>query len=115
MHELSIAMSLIETATEEARRRQVGPIKAIHVTVGPLSGVVKDCLAAAFELARDGTVMPDAQLVITDAPVVVFCPSCHMERAVASIQRIRCGVCGTPTPDVRRGRELEITALEVSS
>ncbi|MCU1221680.1 MAG: hypA, partial [Candidatus Angelobacter sp.] len=43
MHELSIAMSIVEMAEEEAERRGVR-ISAVHLTLGLLSGVVKDAL-----------------------------------------------------------------------
>jgi Zn finger protein HypA/HybF involved in hydrogenase expression len=43
MHELSIAMSMVETAREEAERRGV-QVTAVHLRLGALSGVVKDAL-----------------------------------------------------------------------
>lgn len=36
------------------------------------------------------------------------------QRRLPSIQSFHCPGCGTPTPDVVQGRELELTALEVS-
>jgi hydrogenase nickel incorporation protein HypA/HybF len=55
MHELSIAMSLVELATEEAERRGASRVSALHVHVGPLSGVVSDALRFSFTLAAEGT------------------------------------------------------------
>ena len=43
MHELSIAMSIVELAEEEAERRGVH-INAVHLKLGALSGVVKEAL-----------------------------------------------------------------------
>ena len=51
---------------------------------------------------------------IEDVPAVVFCAHCSAERELASASRLRCPVCGEPTPDVIAGRELELAALEVS-
>jgi Zn finger protein HypA/HybF involved in hydrogenase expression len=31
------------------------------------------------------------------------------------VQEILCPLCGTPTPDIRQGREMEIVALEIES
>ena len=53
MHELSIALSLLDLVEEEAERRGVR-VAAVHVRLGPLSGVVRDALVSAFELAREG-------------------------------------------------------------
>jgi hydrogenase nickel incorporation protein HypA/HybF len=115
MHELSIAVSLIEMASEEAERLGGVRVEALHLKLGPLSGVVRDALLFSFDLAAAGTVIEGARLEIEDVPVVVFCQSCNAERPLPSIQHFRCPVCDKPTPDVVRGRELELTALAVTS
>jgi hydrogenase nickel incorporation protein HypA/HybF len=117
MHELSIAVSLIEVATEEAERLgRLGDIRveALRVRLGPLSGVVRDALLFSYELAVDGTPIAGARLEIEDVPVIVFCQNCQAERHLLNIQHFRCPVCHEPTPDVLHGRELELTALEVT-
>jgi hydrogenase nickel incorporation protein HypA/HybF len=48
-------------------------------------------------------------------PVVVFCPECQALRPLSSLQDFTCAECGTPTPDIRQGKELELVALEVES
>ena len=47
MHELSIAMSIIELAQEESERRGVH-VSAVHLKLGALSGVVKEALLGFF-------------------------------------------------------------------
>jgi hydrogenase nickel incorporation protein HypA/HybF len=113
MHELSIAMSLLDVAEEEAERRGV-QVMAIHLKLGPLSGVVKEALLAAYELARENSPLSAAQLVIAEIPIVVRCPNCDADRAPQSLQLMCCSICGAPTPVVVEGRELEISALEVT-
>jgi hydrogenase nickel incorporation protein HypA/HybF len=113
MHELSIAMSMVEMAAEEAARRGSAQVCAIHLKLGPLSGVVKEALLFSYEVACEGTTLEGSQLVIEDVPVVVYCETCRTERSPASIQRFCCSICDTPTPEVLRGRELEVVALEI--
>lgn len=50
MHELSIAMSIVEAAEEEAEQRNVH-VNAVHLRLGALSGVVKDTLLFSYEVA----------------------------------------------------------------
>ncbi len=114
MHELSIAVSLIEMASEEAERLGVR-VEALHVRLGPLSGVVSGALQFSFELAAAGTSIEGARLEIEDVPVVVFCPTCDDERLLPGIQSFLCPECGTPTPDVVHGRELELATMEVTA
>lgn len=112
MHELSIAMSLIEVASEEAERSGA-EVVAVHLRLGPLSGVVKEALESAYELAREGTALGGSRLVICEMPVIAWCSTCECERRIVSIQEMSCPACGTPTPEIRGGRELEVTGLEV--
>jgi len=113
MHELSIALSMIEMAAEEAARRGAAQVNAVHLRLGPLSGVVKEALLFSYEVACEGTTLAGSRLVIDDVPVVVYCPTCRAERPPVSIQHFCCSVCATPTPEIVRGRELEVFALEI--
>ncbi len=112
MHELSIALSLIDTVEEEAERHS-GRVSAIHLKLGPLSGVVAEALVSAFEMAREGTTLAGARLVIEEMPVVVYCSTCQARQPVASIQWFCCPVCDTPAAEVVQGKELEVVALEM--
>ncbi len=113
MHELSIAMSILEMAEEEAEERGGVRVTAIHLKLGKLSGVVKEALLSAYEMAREDTPLKDTQLIIEEVPIVVFCPSCQMQRPLSSVQLFCCAECGTPTSEVVQGKEMEVVALEI--
>jgi|SRR5215470_2553023 len=115
MHELSIAMSIIEGATEEALRHGGVKVSAVHLKLGPLSGVVKDALLFSYELACEGTALEGSRLVIEEVPATVFCPSCAVESALTSIQRVCCPICGATAAQVAGGREIELVALEIAT
>jgi hydrogenase nickel incorporation protein HypA/HybF len=114
MHELSIAMSIVEMAQEEAERRNV-QVSAVHLKLGLLSGVVKEALLSSYEMACWDTPLAGSQLVIEEVPIAVFCPNCNAERPLSSMQLFCCSECGTPTGEVVRGKELEVVALEVAA
>jgi len=113
MHELSIAMSILDMAAEEAEKRGNVRVLEIHLKLGPLSGVVKEALLSAYELARETTPYEEAQLVIEEVPVLVQCPTCRTTRGVVSVQELCCVECGTPSPDVVSGRDLEVVAMKI--
>jgi len=112
MHELSIAISIVDTALEEAERRGVR-VSAVHLRLGALAGVVKDALLFSYDMACQDTPLQGSRLVVEDLPVIVFCPNCQERRALASVQFFACPVCGTATGDILQGKELEVFALEV--
>ena len=114
MHELSIAVSIVEMAQEESARRGGVQVQAVHLRLGLLSGVAKEALLSCFAMASEATALEGAQLLIEEIPVEVFCPLCGVARPVHSIQWFCCSECGTPTSDVVRGKELEVVALEIT-
>jgi hydrogenase nickel incorporation protein HypA/HybF len=50
MHELSLAVNLIEAVEEEAARH-TGTVEAIHLRLGLLSGVVREAFCSGFARA----------------------------------------------------------------
>jgi hydrogenase nickel incorporation protein HypA/HybF len=112
MHELSIAMSLVELAEEEADSRGVW-ISAIHLKLGVLSGVVKEALLSSFEMASENTALQGSRLVIEEVPVVVFCPNCKEQQPLNSIQLFSCPECNAPCSEILQGREIKVVALEI--
>lgn len=112
MHELSIAMSIVEMAEEEAAARNAC-VSAVHLKLGMLSGVVKEALLSSWGIACDGTPLEGSRLLIEEIPVEVFCAACNENRRLASMQWFICPECGATTPTVVHGKELEVTALEI--
>jgi hydrogenase nickel incorporation protein HypA/HybF len=82
------------------------------VRLGTLSGVVRDALLFSFDVAAEGTPIAGARLEIADVPLTVLCPRCGVERELPAPPLV-CPVCRTPTPEVLRGKDLELFALEV--
>ncbi len=113
MHELSIAMSIVELAEEEAVRRGA-QVDAVHLKLGALSGVVKKALLSCYEMACEGTPLRGSRLIIDEVPVIIFCPSCQAQRPLDSIQLFCCPACGTPCSEIVQGKELEVVALEIN-
>jgi hydrogenase nickel incorporation protein HypA/HybF len=113
MHELSIAISLVEAAEEEAARHEAARIHAVHLRLGALSGVQKDALLFSYGLAAEGTSLQGSQLIIEDVPAMVFCETCRERRPIRSLQSFCCASCGAPATDVVQGRDLEVFALEI--
>jgi hydrogenase nickel incorporation protein HypA/HybF len=113
MHELSIAMSILDLAEEESQKHGSARILGIHLKLGCLSGVVKEALVSAYQLAREQTPFEETELVIEEVPAQVHCPTCRATRAVVSVQNLCCVECGTPSAEITSGRDLELVAMEI--
>jgi hydrogenase nickel incorporation protein HypA/HybF len=113
MHELSIAISIIELAQEEAERRGNAHVNAIHLKLGLLSGIAKEALLSSYELACEGTALEGSKLIIEEMPIVVYCPKCDAQRPASTVEWFNCPECGTSTPEILQGRELQVAAMEI--
>src|SRR5579864_6707169 len=108
MHELSIAMSIVDMAEEESGRRGNARVVAVHLRLGLLTGIVKESLIFSYQIACESTSLEGSRLMIEEVPIQVFCPNCQARREVASMQWLSCPVCGAPTSEVVQGKELEV-------
>lgn len=64
VHELSIALSLVDLACEEKERRHLPAVQALHLRLGSRSGVVRDALVFSFDMAAAGTCIEGATLKV---------------------------------------------------
>ena len=113
MHELSIALNIVDIASAAVAREGNGEVSAVHIRLGALSGVVKEALFSAFDIAREQSPLASAQLVVEDVPVRAFCEQCQAEKTIADPPIMLCPDCYAPAGKVISGRELEVSALEI--
>jgi len=67
MHELSIAVGLVDAICEELPKLGDVHIRSVHVTVGALSGVAPEALLFAFDVATSESPIAGARLEIEHA------------------------------------------------
>jgi len=114
MHELSIAISLIDLAMEAVQDAGLeGPVQVVRVRVGALSGVVAEALDFAWETAAEGTICEGARLEIEQVPGRVRCEACKSETQLDDPPTFACGNCGRPTAEIIAGKEMDLMALEL--
>ena len=66
MHELSIAASIVQIATEKLAEHGGERVVAVRIRVGPIACVAKEALMFSFGLACADTPAEGASLVIED-------------------------------------------------
>jgi len=113
VHELSLAMSIVETATELARQQGAARVIDVTLRIGCLSCVHEEALRSSFMIARETTPLAESNLTVIPVPVRIWCPLCHAEQELADIQRFACPVCATRSCHIRAGRELELESISL--
>lgn len=112
MHEAYIARSLIEMASAFAADNGAARVARIRLRLGVLSGMRRS-LFFCFGPAARGTPCEGALLDIEEVPLSVHCPACDAVRTPHGLYNFRCPTCGTPTPRVVTGREMQLVSLEL--
>lgn len=115
MHELSVAMALLDQIEATALPRDAIRVHRATIRVGPLSGVEPDLLMRAFEVARLArSITTQTVLMIETAEVRVACPDCGGEGA-ASVNNLTCPHCGGRHTRLLHGDELLLLQVELDT
>jgi hydrogenase nickel incorporation protein HypA/HybF len=114
MHEIAIAMSIIEIAEEKAREQNSQCIRVVKIRLGQFTTIVREALEFAFEVARQGTMAEYARLEIEAVPTVVECVLCGGVTAPVRSVCLICPQCGLPLQIVS-GEELQVDYIEIQS
>src|SRR5690349_3956420 len=107
MHELSIAESILDIVTAEAVKHQAPDVIAIKLRLGEFTGVVREALEFAFEIARQGTVAERALLEIEWVPLETRCSGCGLTARQGEDFCLVCECCGRPV-EILSGREMQV-------
>lgn len=115
MHELSIAISMIDQIIEESEIRGGLDVEIVHLKLGTFSGVDKDALLFAYEYACEGTPLQGSRLLIETIPLTIYCPVCQKNQSPPSAYQLCCPECQSPAQKIVAGREIEVASLEVAA
>lgn len=112
MHEVGIMTEAVRMASESAQAAGAKRVTVLKLRIGVLSGVVPAALDFAWDVVRRGSVAESARLEIESVPAVCWCVTCQAEFACQEFLS-ECPRCHDLSGDLRRGRELEIAAVEL--
>ena len=112
MHEFSIAMNIVDIASEYARKEEAKSVKEIEIEVGQLAGIVLEALEFSLEAAVKGSILEDAKRTIISLPGLLRCRACSHEYESSDFFS-ECPECGAGPPEIIQGRELRVKSLVI--
>lgn len=104
--------SALAVALERAQEAGAKRLLVIRLRIGALSGVVPEALQFAFEALAPGTAAEGAELAVENVPARFWCAPCGNEFTAEELFA-ECPHCHTPSAELRSGRELQVSALEI--
>ena len=105
MHELSIALALLDQLEALAAERDIERFERIELAAGARRGIVPEALELAFREAAAGGVAADARLELAIVPAWARCRGCGHEFAPA-IDDYLCARCGQADVEMLSGDDI---------
>jgi hydrogenase nickel incorporation protein HypA/HybF len=110
MHELSIAMNIIDIATRRAESSSAIEVREVELDIGMLSGIEIESLETALKMAARNTVLEQARFRISLLEPLAECLVCRCTFVPESTYGT-CPGCGATVTRLLKGRELYIKSL----
>ena len=112
MHEMSIALSIIDVAAGQAKKENASKVTEIELDIGTMSGVEITALNFALEIAVIDSILEKSEVKINQIRARSECLECgHIfdtESVVAP-----CPICNELNTRIVNGRELQVKSITI--
>jgi len=114
MHELSLAVSIVDIANGEAEKNKIKHFTGIEIVVGTLSGVVAEALILALKEAVTGSSLERAEIKLIQVDAEAKCENCQHVFPINDLYDI-CPQCNSFQKNITKGKEFEIKTLSFAT
>ena len=116
MHELSVALRIVEALDQELVGEEEGlVVTAVSIQIGTLTGIVPEALQFCWDMATENGLLQGSKLDIQIVEATGYCAECNLERPLTNLQSMRCPICQSPITQISGGSDLEILTVTVES
>lgn len=112
MHEMTIAMNIVDIICQKANEEKAFKINSIELEIGELSGIMIDSLEFCFEAACKNTIADGAELNIHKIEAEAFCKSCKNTFIMES-DFSPCPTCNDFNFELKKGKEFSIKSFNI--
>lgn len=112
MHEMSIAVGIVNIATKSCHEAKKSEVSEIGLEIGSLAGIELDALDFVWPIAVEGTVLEHAKRVIKKTPGKAICLECAHAFPLQNHHDV-CPRCNSYFKKITQGKELKVNYLEV--
>jgi hydrogenase nickel incorporation protein HypA/HybF len=114
VHEVSIALGMVEELARIARENNAKKITGVKLKIGKMSGIVTDSLIFAFDAIKlEHPFLSSAEISIEEVPLVYACRICGKEFETDNLSFAACPDCKTYKLKILSGEEQHIENVEV--
>jgi len=114
MHEVSIALGMVDELGRIARENNASKISMVRLKIGRRSGIVVDSLKFAFDAVKlDYPILSETRILIEEVPSIFKCNECGHSFENEEIYFPSCPVCESYSLTVISGEEQHIANVEM--
>jgi hydrogenase nickel incorporation protein HypA/HybF len=114
MHEMSIAMQLLDSVLAAAAEHGAARVESAEVHVGAMRLVVPEALKFAWEVACEGTPAEGSSLEIVETPLRGRCFACGAEYE-PRLDDFLCPACGQADVEIVEGNDIVLRSVVCAS
>ncbi len=112
MHEMSIAMSIVEAVVAHAQKEGARRVSGVDLRIGKLAGIEPESLKFCFSAAAKGTLAEEALLAVDEPEGVGECGECGM-RFPVTFYYAECPGCRSLRITIVSGEEFLIQSITI--
>lgn len=114
MHEVSIALSMVNELARIARENNAKYITTVNLRIGRASGIVMDSLKFAFDAIKlENPLISSAEIAIEEVPLRYECNDCESSFEAEDILFQSCPDCKSYSLKLLSGEEMDIVNMEL--
>ena len=112
MHEMSLAMGVLQIVEDAARAQRFQRVRSVEVEIGELAAVEAEAIRFCFAAVTRGTLAEGAKLHVTSVLGEGLCFNCNQTVPLAALYD-PCPICGGYPVQATGGTEMRVKELEV--
>jgi hydrogenase nickel incorporation protein HypA/HybF len=112
MHELSIAIGIVELAEKEAHKAGGNTIEDIELVIGKISGIELEALEFVWPSAVKDTMLENSVMKIISIAGLAKCVDCNHEFKIEHLYD-SCPKCNSYFKDIIEGKEMYLKSISI--
>ena len=114
MHEVAIAMGMVDELLKIGRENNAKRITAVSLRIGKMSGIVTDSLKFAFDAVKlEHPELLTAEITSNEVPLIYECNDCDISFSTDDYRFPECPECKSYNLKLVSGEEQDIENVEL--
>ena len=114
MHELAVTESILNIATDYAKRADAKRVTQLYLVIGQLASIVDDSVQFYWDTLSLGTICEGSQLHFERVPARLTCQDCGTTYSLAAELTI-CPQCQSGQVKIVAGEEFRLDSIEIET